>query len=147
MKRLLPLSLGLLFVCAAASVSAQSVTYTLCAACHGPDGKGIAAGTPAPMAPPLAGSVIATHGDGELLASIIFTGIAKEDAKFLGVMAPLGAMAKDEELAEIMTFVRKSFGNNAPAVDAAKVKTWREKYNGKPMQRRVEIEAAVKKAE
>ncbi len=98
------------------------------------------------MAPPLAGSVIATHGDGELLASVIFTGIAKEDAKYLGVMAPLGAMAKDEELAEIINFVRKSFGNEAPPVDAGKVKGWREKYNGKPMQRRVDIEAAVKKS-
>ncbi len=147
MKRNLLTLLSVVVVSAAGMASAQSVTYTLCAACHGPDGKGIGAGTPTAMAPPLAGSVIATHGDGELLASIIFTGIAKEDAKYLGVMAPLGAMAKDEELAEIISFVRKSFGNEAPPVDAEKVKGWREKYNGKPMQRRADIEAAVKKTE
>lgn len=147
MKILLAVFPCLFCISAVEKVSAQSVTYTLCAACHGPDGKGIGVGTPTPMAPPLAGSAIATHGDGELLASIIFTGITKEDAKYLGVMAPLGAMAKDEELAEILTFVRKSFGNEASAVDATKVKQWREKYNGKPMQRRAEIEAGVKKVE
>lgn len=146
MKRLFSYLLFVLLTSVAIETSAQGVTYTLCAACHGPDGKGIGAGTPTPMAPPLAGSKIATFGDGELIASIIFTGIAKEDAKFLGVMAPLGAMAKDEELAEIINFVRSNFGNKAPEVDVAKVKKWREKYNGKPMQRRVDIEASVKKS-
>lgn len=79
-------------------------------------------------------------GDGELAASIIFTGIAKEDAKYLGMMAPLGAMMKDEDMAAVLTFVRSNFGNAAPAVTADQVKIWREKYNGKPMQKRAELE-------
>lgn len=142
----------LAFVLAAASAgtitaSAQSgATYALCAACHGPDGKGIGAGTPVLMAPPLAGSKIATAGDGELMASVVFTGIAKEDARYLGVMAPLGAMAKDEELAEILTFIRKSFGNDAPPVEAEQVKAWREEYQGQGMQKRADIEVAAEKA-
>lgn len=119
-------------------------SYTLCMACHGPDGKGMGAGTPAPMAPPLAGSRLAGFGDGELMASIVFTGIEKQDAKFIGIMAPLGPAMTDEQMAEALTFVRSNFGNNAPAVTADQIKAWREKYNGKPMQKRADLEAKSK---
>ncbi len=145
MKLAYLLLLGFLCLSAAETVSAQSATYALCAACHAPDGKGMGAGTPAVMAPPLAGSKIAMHGDGELMASIVFTGIAKEDTRFLGMMTPLGPMMKDEELAEVLTFIRSNFGNEASAVEAAQVKEWREKYQGKPMQQRATIEDAVEK--
>jgi mono/diheme cytochrome c family protein len=96
------------------------------------------------MAPPLAGSKLAGFGDGELMASIVFTGIEKQDAKFIGIMAPLGPAMTDAQMAEAMTYVRSSFGNNAPAVTADQIKAWREKYTGKPMQKRADLEAALK---
>lgn len=95
------------------------------------------------MAPGLAGSKLATHGDGEVMASIVFTGIAKEDAKYLGMMAPLGAMMNDAQMAELLTYIRANFGNTAPAVTADQVKVWREKYNGKTMQKRADLEKAI----
>lgn len=128
-----------------ASLQAQApvASYALCAACHAPDGKGIGAGTATPMAPALAGSKLATAGDGEIMASIVFTGIAKEDVKYLGMMAPLGPMMKDEDMAAVLTYVRSSFGNSASAVTAQQIKAWREKYNGKPMQKRADLEKAA----
>lgn len=127
-------------LCSAAQAQTPSASYALCAACHAPDGKGISAGTATPMAPALAGSKLATNGNGELLASIVFTGIAKEDAKFLGMMAPLGPMMKDEDMAAVLTYIRQNFGNTASPVTVEQVRAWREKYNGKPMQKRAELE-------
>jgi mono/diheme cytochrome c family protein len=37
-------------------------------------------------------------------------------------MTPFGAMLKDEEVAAVLTYVRNSFGNRAPAVLPDKVK-------------------------
>jgi mono/diheme cytochrome c family protein len=92
------------------------------------------------MAPALAASKFATAGDGEIITSIVLNGIAKEDAKFMGLMSPLGPMLTDEQLAEVVTYVRSSFGNTAPAVTVDQVKKWREKYNGKPMWKRADLE-------
>lgn len=142
----LPSALVLAGLVAAPALVAQTppaASFAICAACHGPDGKGIGAGTPTPMAPGLAGSKLATHGDGEVMASIVFTGIAKEDAKYLGMMAPLGAMMNDAQMAELLTYIRANFGNTAPAVTADQVKVWREKYNGKTMQKRADLEKAI----
>ncbi|MBE2285882.1 MAG: hypothetical protein IAE77_20645, partial [Prosthecobacter sp.] len=60
------------------------------------------------------------------------------------LMAPLGAALNDAQMAEVLTFVRSNFGNKAPAVTADQVKGWREKYNGKPMQKRADLEAKLK---
>jgi mono/diheme cytochrome c family protein len=138
--------LAVLTIIATSQVRAQVVppaSFALCAACHGMDGKGLLAGTPTPMAPPLAGSRFVAAGDGEVMASIVFTGIAKEDAKYLGLMAPLGPAMTDVQMAEVLTYVRSSFGNTAPAVTAEQLKLWREKYNGKPMQKRADLEKLV----
>ena len=114
---------GMLFL-AAFSASAQTpapgpspaASYALCAACHGLDGKGIAAGAAGLMAPPFADSKLAIVGDGEIAASLVFTGIAKTDAKFLSMMTPLGPVVKDEGLAAVLTYIRGNFGNPAATV-------------------------------
>jgi mono/diheme cytochrome c family protein len=46
-------------------------------------------------------------------------------------MTPFGALLKDEEIAAVLTYVRNSFGNNAPAVLPAQVKKIREATKGK----------------
>jgi hypothetical protein len=46
----------------------------------------------------------------------------------------------------VLTYVRGNFTNKSSAVTAAQVKTWREKYNGKPMQKRTDIEKLLKPA-
>jgi mono/diheme cytochrome c family protein len=129
-----------------AAEPAPVASYAICSACHAPDGKGLNAGTPMPMAPSLSGSKLATAGDGEVLAAIILNGIQKEDTKYLGVMAPLGAMFTDDQFAEVITYVRSAFGNTASAVTVDQAKAWREKYNGKPMWTRAKLDELMKEA-
>jgi mono/diheme cytochrome c family protein len=130
----------LLFL-ASALYSQQPLSYGTCAACHGPDGKGFSPpGLPSPMAPALAASKLANAGDGEIITAIVLNGIVKEDAKYMGMMSPLGPMLTDEQLAEVITYVRSNFGNKAPAVTVDQVKQWRAKYNGKPMWKRADLE-------
>jgi len=97
--------------------------FMICAACHGMDGAGVAAG-PKKMAPALGGSKI-TIGDPSVLALVLHNGIAKETQDYLGMMAPLGAALDDEKLAGVMTYVRNSFGNTASVVTVEDVKKYR----------------------
>lgn len=101
-------------------------SFMLCAACHGMDGKGVQAG-PTKMAPTLVDSKIAL-GDPSVLALVIINGIQKEGTEYLGMMAPLGAALDDEKLAAVITYVRNSFGNKAPAVTAADAKKYRDQW-------------------
>lgn len=92
------------------------------------------------MAPALAASKLANAGEGEIITAIVLNGIVKEDAKYMGMMSPLGPMLTDEQLAEVITYVRSNFGNKASAVTVDQVKQWRAKYNGKPMWKRADLE-------
>ncbi len=107
-------------------MAAGKASYMLCAACHGMDGKGIAAG-PSKMAPSLEESKIAV-GDPSVLALVILKGIQKEGTEFLGVMAPLGAALDDEKLAAVMTYVRGSFGHTAAPVTKEDAAKFREQW-------------------
>ena len=103
----------------------QSVFMT-CAACHGANGQGLP--TNPPMAPALTKSKLVT-GPPEVAATIVLKGIQKTDAKFLGVMLPLGGTLTDEQVADVLTFLRTSVAETkASAVSTDKVKEWREKY-------------------
>ncbi|SHI71097.1 Cytochrome c [Rubritalea squalenifaciens DSM 18772] len=123
--------------------------YQTCMACHGADGKGMKAG-PNTMAPSLAGSKL-VNGNPELLAKIILKGIHKEDQKYMMVMAPLeAAYADDQKLADVINYVRNSFGNkNEKKVTAEDAKKYREaaKDIKAPLKRADLEKAAAKKAE
>ena len=110
----------------AKQVEAGKMSYMMCAACHGMDGKGVAAG-PSLMAPSLVGSKVAL-GDPAVMALVIINGIQKEGTEYLGMMAPLGAAFDDQKLADVMTFVRNSFDNKAAAVTAEDAKKYREQW-------------------
>jgi mono/diheme cytochrome c family protein len=107
-------------------MEAGKAAYMACAACHGMDGQGVAAG-PKKMAPSLTGSKIAM-GKPDVFALVIQNGIAKETQDYLGMMAPLGATMDDEKLAAVMTYVRNSFGNTGSIVTAADAKKYREQH-------------------
>lgn len=102
------------------------MSYMMCAACHGMDGKGVAAG-PSLMAPTLVGSKVAL-GDPAVMALVIINGIQKEGTEYLGMMASLGAALDDQKLADVMTYVRNSFDNKAAAVTAEDAKKYREQW-------------------
>ncbi len=98
--------------------------FATCAACHGMDGKGLP--TTPPMAPPLVGSKLAT-GPAEVATTIVLKGVQKTDAKYIGMMLPLAATLTDDQLADVLTYIRTSL-NSSSAVAADDVKKWREKY-------------------
>lgn len=120
--------------------------YVTCLACHGPDGKGLKAG-PLTMAPAYTESKLLNAND-EIPISIVLKGIMKEDAKYAGMMAPLGAALTDEDLAAVLTYVRNSFGMKGNLVKPETVKEVRAKLKDRnePF-KRAELDEMVKKAE
>ncbi|MBE0643974.1 MAG: cytochrome c [Bacteroidetes bacterium] len=100
-----------------------------CAVCHQMTGKGIPN-----VYPPLAGSAIAT-GDPVLPIRIVLHGfngpIERGGNKFNGVMQPWQNDLTDQQIADVLTFVRSSWGNAAEAVTADQVKEQRTATKGK----------------
>jgi mono/diheme cytochrome c family protein len=98
--------------------------YVLCAACHGQSGEGTNLG------PPLAGSEW-VNGPAENLIRIQLRGLQGPitvkgmEYHFPGGMPALGHQS-DEDIAAVLTFIRSSFGNDAPAISPAEVAAMRE---------------------
>ena len=121
------------------------MAYMTCAACHGPDGTGLKVG-PALMAPSLVGSPLLLDPNPDKAMLVILKGIAKEDMKFMGVMAPLGAGLDDAKLAAVMTYTRNEWGNSGPAVTVEEAAAARAKFaevNPPAGVKRAEIEAII----
>jgi len=87
----------------------QQLYQMYCSACHALDGAGVAG-----AAPPLKNSSW-VQGDAERSVKIVLHGLQGElmvnDQYFDLVMPPQGAMLNDEQVADILTYVRGSFGN------------------------------------
>ncbi len=102
-----------------------------CIACHGPDGKGVPGAFP-----PLDGSTWPV-GDPSIPIRILLLGlqgpIEVSGQKFENIMPPHTDL-KDDEIADVLTYVRQSWSNDASAVSADLVKQTRAKYmsRGKP---------------
>ena len=131
MKKLLlvPVIAGLVSMTAQADEAAGKAAYMMCSACHNADGQGLPLGDKK-MAPTLTDSKV-VNGDASVLALVILKGIKKEGVEYMGMMAPLeAAYPDDQKLADVMTYVRQSFGNEAAAVtaeDAAKYRAqWKD---------------------
>ncbi|HEV7350927.1 PVC-type heme-binding CxxCH protein [Telluribacter sp.] len=94
-----------------------------CMTCHQADGNGLSASG----FPPLAGTQWVV-GNEDRLIKVVLKGllgpIEVKDKKYAGQvpMTPFGSMLNDEEVAAVLTYVRNSFGNKAPAVTPEKVK-------------------------
>ena len=111
----------------AAAMELGKQKFMVCGACHGLDGKGVAAG-PMKMAPAYADSKLVAAESAEVMAIAVMKGIKKEDAKFLQIMMPLEAALDDASLAGVLTYVRNTFGGKTDLVTADQTKAWREKY-------------------
>lgn len=105
--------------------------FPLCAACHGPEGAGVPN-----LGPPLANSEW-VNGPAENLIRIQLRGLTGPitvdgtDYNFIAPMAAMGAGQPDENVAAVLTYVRNSFGNSAPAVTAEMVAKYKDEL-GKP---------------
>jgi mono/diheme cytochrome c family protein/glucose/arabinose dehydrogenase len=97
-----------------------------CITCHQADGKGL----PASGFPPLAGAMWVT-GNEDRLIKIVLKGLMGEidvnGKKYPGQvpMTPYGGLLNDKEVAAVLTYVRNSFGNQAPVISSEKVKAVR----------------------
>jgi len=86
-----------------------------CATCHQLNGQGVPG-----QFPPLAGSEW-VQGNEERIIRIVLHGLSGplkvEGHDFNNVMAPLGAVLKDEQIANVLSYVRQEWGNKAPDVE------------------------------
>jgi len=103
-----------------------------CGTCHQPDGKGLtAAGFP-----PLAGTRWVT-GSEERLIKLTLHGllgpmeVLGEEYPGNVPMTPFRGLLNDEEVAAVLTYIRNSFGNEAPPVSPEKVREVREATSDK----------------
>jgi len=113
----------------AASISrGQTVYMQVCFACHQPTGQGLPG-----MFPPLLGSNwVAARKPDRIIRMVLHgvTGPIKINGKPFTSPAPLmpaqGAALSDKKIADVLTYVRSSFGNKASAVSPAQVKAIRD---------------------
>lgn len=98
-----------------------------CITCHQADGKGL----PNSGFPPLAGTRWVL-GDDTRLIKLTLNGLHGPmevlGKKYPGQvpMTPFGGLLNDEEIADVLTYVKNAFGNKGKTVDAEHVKTVRE---------------------
>ncbi len=83
---------------------------TLCASCHGPDGKGLAVGGSSMVAPPLFASKRIV-GDKDVLIKILLNGLSGPvDEKNYPDVMPSMAANDDEWIASVLSYIRYEFG-------------------------------------
>ncbi len=93
----------------------SEVYKNICQACHQPDGRGQDR-----VAPSLIGSVLAL-APAEVTSRILLNG--KEGP--IGLMPPIGATLTDDQIAGVLTYVRREWGQSGTPVDPATVKAVR----------------------
>lgn len=102
----------------------KAVYMKTCVACHQPNGQGLA-----PVFPPLDGSEW-LQLDNTVLAKLVLRGlqgpIKVKGADYNMVMAPLADALKDGEVADVLNYVRATYGKGGPLADEALVKAARE---------------------
>ena len=99
----------------------RDVYRNICQACHQPDGRGQER-----VAPSLVGSTLALASP-DIPARILLNG--KEGP--VGLMPPVGSVLSDDQIAGVLTYVRREWGQPGSAVDPATVKSVREQTAGR----------------
>nr|WP_202883223.1 c-type cytochrome [Ramlibacter lithotrophicus] len=101
-----------------------------CVTCHRQGGEGVK-----DIFPPLAGNPTIASANPETLLHVTLTGwkTPQTAAHPRGFTMPGFAELSNEEIAEILTFVRSSWGNKAAPVRAAMVEEMREELGLKPL--------------
>lgn len=106
----------------------QQVYNTVCFACHQPNGQGLPG-----MFPPVASSDWVNKPKPDRLIRMVLHGFmgpitinGKPFTSPAPLMPPQGAALSDDQIANVLTYVRNSFGNKASAVTPSEVKAIRE---------------------
>lgn len=93
----------------------HEIYRNICQACHQPDGRGQER-----LAPGLVGSELALAAP-EIPTRILLSG--KEGP--IGLMPPIGSAITDEQIASVLTYIRREWGQGGTPVDPATVRTVR----------------------
>lgn len=102
--------------------SGKKLYEQYCLTCHQADGGGVPK-----MNPPLINTSYVT-GDKTKLVQWVLRGSTENvpiEGKYYSNNMPPQATLKDEEIADILTYIRNSFGNKASAITTAEVKSIR----------------------
>jgi alcohol dehydrogenase (quinone), cytochrome c subunit len=97
----------------------QTIYHDRCEKCHGASGRGGMF-----TGPPLSGSAIAQSADPDSLINAVLYGATPAEGIKLGAwetMKPYADVLSDTDIANVANYVRGSWGNSAPPVDAARV--------------------------
>jgi mono/diheme cytochrome c family protein len=104
-----------------------------CVACHGPDGRGVA-----PIAPPLASSHWVSGPKDRLIALVLYGmsgpvevgGKSYDRPDISGEMPGLyfNTQLTSEQLAEVLTYIRVSWGNEASEIHADEIERVRKRF-------------------
>jgi mono/diheme cytochrome c family protein len=95
-----------------------------CSGCHGPAGKG----TPG-LFPSLNGTPMVQQADATTLIRVVLRGaqsVATKAAPTGPEMPAFGWILNDDQVADVLTYIRNSWGNSASAVDAATIRKQRQ---------------------
>ena len=110
--------------------------FETCVSCHGADGRGVVVpGSDQLIAPALTGSA-RVRGPAAGLVPVLLHGLTGPIAgrSYQGaIMVPASALGvvRDDRLAELISFIRHAWGNQAPPVTAEEVKSFRRRYPGR----------------
>ena len=99
----------------------QEVYRNICITCHQPDGRG-----QDKVAPPLIGSELALAAP-DIPARILLQG--KEGP--IGLMPPVGSVLNDDQIAGVLTYIRREWGQPGTPVDPATVAGVRAMTSGR----------------
>lgn len=111
------------------AIDGKQLFTTACQACHQAKGQGLPG-----VFPPLASASWVT-GDPAVLTQIVLHGmngpIDVAGTTYNGAMPAFGEQFNDAQLAAVTTFIRKEWGNDSPAIDAAMVEAERSATSGR----------------
>lgn len=112
-------------------VRGASIFKSLCATCHGADGKGVSTGGEDMPAPALATNKNVT-GDPEKIIRILLHGLSGpvNNKNYTDIMPPLGGN-DDEYLASVISYIRNDLGNKSSIVKPGDIKRVREQTKGR----------------
>ncbi|ALJ00050.1 DUF7133 domain-containing protein [Rufibacter tibetensis] len=107
-----------------------------CQSCHGADGNGVKR-----LAPPLNNSNWVTGSKSRLIPIVLYgmtgpvkvNGMLYQTPDIIGEMPGIGHNKdlSDKDIAELLSFIRKSWNNNAGKIEAADVEQTRKAYKGR----------------
>jgi mono/diheme cytochrome c family protein len=102
----------------------KKVFKKYCISCHQADGGGVPN-----MNPPLIQTTFVL-GNKDSLIHIVLNGLKNttiDNETYNNPMPALGTVLKDQQIADVLTYIRNSFGNKASAITALEVKDVRRK--------------------